>query len=89
MADIVFVIIGAIVTGVIIGGLARLALPGRQSISLLLTIVLGIVGARVGGFVASLLTLGGGTGGFSLATILVQVVVAAVGVAIVGGRTKA
>jgi len=40
--------IWAIIAGAIVGLLARLVLPGRQSIPLWLTIVLGIVGALVG-----------------------------------------
>lgn len=51
-----------IITGLIVGALARLALPGRQSMGLVMTILLGIVGAFVGGFIASLFT-----GGFNRA----------------------
>ena len=40
--------------GLIVGLIARLLVPGRQSMSLFLTIVLGIVGAIVGGFLYSL-----------------------------------
>jgi len=46
-------IIWAIIAGLIIGLLARLVLPGRQSIPLWLTILLGIVGAIVGNAIAS------------------------------------
>jgi len=86
--EILGIIIGAIITGVIIGGLARLVLPGKQNISLLMTIIVGIVGALVGGFLARLVGLGGGTGGFSPATLIVEIVVAAVGVAAIAGRSK-
>ena len=41
-------IISAIVIGLIIGVLGRLALPGRQNISIILTILVGIVAALVG-----------------------------------------
>lgn len=41
-------IIGAIVLGTIAGFLARALLPGKQSMGLLMTIVLGIAGALVG-----------------------------------------
>ncbi len=44
-------IIGTIIFGAIIGVLARLVLPGRQSISAPITIVLGIVGALVGHYI--------------------------------------
>ena len=45
-------IIGAIIFGAIIGALARLIMPGKQNISVLWTIVLGMVGAVVGRIVA-------------------------------------
>ena len=47
-----------IITGLIVGALARALMPGRQSIGLVGTILLGIVGAFVGGFIASLFTGG-------------------------------
>ncbi len=40
-------IIGAIIVGAIIGGLARLILPGRQGISVPVTIILGILGSLI------------------------------------------
>ena len=40
--------------GLIVGLIARFLVPGRQNMSLLLTMVLGIVGAVVGGFLYSL-----------------------------------
>jgi uncharacterized membrane protein YeaQ/YmgE (transglycosylase-associated protein family) len=45
-------IVTLIVIGLIAGALARLIVPGRQEMSLLATIVLGIVGSFVGGFLA-------------------------------------
>jgi uncharacterized membrane protein YeaQ/YmgE (transglycosylase-associated protein family) len=41
-------IFGAIVVGLLIGGLGRLAVPGRQPIGCLMTLLIGILGA-VGG----------------------------------------
>ena len=38
-----------IIAGAIIGALARLIVPGKQSISILVTVVLGIVAAIIGG----------------------------------------
>jgi len=46
-------ILGLIVIGIVIGIIARLILPGRQHIGALLTVLLGIGGALVGGIVAS------------------------------------
>jgi uncharacterized membrane protein YeaQ/YmgE (transglycosylase-associated protein family) len=46
-----------IVTGLIIGALARLAVPGRNPMGIVMTIVLGIVGSLVGGLVGQALGL--------------------------------
>ena len=46
-------ILGLIIIGIVIGVLARLLLPGRQRIGMLMTILLGIAGALIGGIVAS------------------------------------
>jgi uncharacterized membrane protein YeaQ/YmgE (transglycosylase-associated protein family) len=46
-------ILGLILIGIVIGVIARLILPGRQRIGALMTILLGIGGALVGGIVAS------------------------------------
>lgn len=48
-------IIGIIVVGLIAGALARLIVPGSQHLSILTTILLGIVGSFVGGFLGYLL----------------------------------
>jgi uncharacterized membrane protein YeaQ/YmgE (transglycosylase-associated protein family) len=46
-------ILGLILIGIVIGIIARLVLPGRQRIGVLMTVLLGIGGALVGGIVAS------------------------------------
>jgi uncharacterized membrane protein YeaQ/YmgE (transglycosylase-associated protein family) len=51
----VVAILGWIIAGLIVGALARFLVPGRQSMNLGLTIVLGVVGALVGGLLSSLL----------------------------------
>ena len=43
-------IIGFILIGLVVGVLARLVLPGRDPIGILATIVIGIVGALIGGY---------------------------------------
>ena len=48
-------IIGLIIIGLIAGLLARAIIPGKQSIGILMTIVLGIVGSFVGGFLGFLI----------------------------------
>jgi len=42
-----------IITGLIVGLIARALVPGRQSLGMIMTIILGIVGACVGGFISS------------------------------------
>jgi len=51
--------IGFIVAGIFIGILARLILPGRQRIGMLMTILAGLLGSIAGGLVASWLGTGG------------------------------
>ncbi|TFV85768.1 GlsB/YeaQ/YmgE family stress response membrane protein [Blastococcus sp. CT_GayMR16] len=43
--------LGLIVVGLIIGALARLIKPGRQRLSILATLLLGVVGAIIGGVI--------------------------------------
>ena len=74
----------AIVIGAIIGALARLILPGRQNIPIWLTIVVGIVAALLGTFIANLLGIGD-TSGFDWLEFLIQLLVAIAGVALVAG----
>jgi uncharacterized membrane protein YeaQ/YmgE (transglycosylase-associated protein family) len=50
--------IGFIVAGLVIGALARLIKPGKQNLSLLATLLLGLAGSVIGGVVANLLGTG-------------------------------
>lgn len=87
MSDVVATLVWGLVAGIVIGPLARLVLPGKQDISLVMTIVLGAIGAIVGGFVYD--AVGGtDTSGIDWIKLLVQVAVAAVVVAIYGGMRK-
>jgi uncharacterized membrane protein YeaQ/YmgE (transglycosylase-associated protein family) len=52
-------ILGWIVFGLIAGAIARLLMPGRQPMGIILTIVLGIVGSFVGGAIGN--TFNGGS----------------------------
>lgn len=67
-------IIGALLAGIIIGPLARLALPGRQDISVLGTFLSGAIGALVGGLIAGLLGVGD-TNGIDWIQLLISVAV--------------
>jgi uncharacterized membrane protein YeaQ/YmgE (transglycosylase-associated protein family) len=57
-------IISIIIIGLIAGALARLIVPGKQSMSIGMTILLGIVGSFVGGFLGFLLFHADPNGGF-------------------------
>ena len=48
-------VIGWCVFGLIVGAIARFLMPGRQSMGLWLTMLLGIVGSFAGGFLSSLI----------------------------------
>lgn len=76
-------IITAIIVGAIIGALGRLVVPGRQPIPIWLTIVVGIVAAFVGTLLARALGLPTATNGIDWLELLVQVIVAAIGVVVV------
>ena len=78
-------IIAAIVIGAIIGGLARLILPGKQNIPIWLTIVVGIVAALIGTFLARLVGISTDTDGIDWLELLVQLVVAVIAVGAVVG----
>ena len=60
-------IIGAIVWGFVVGGLARLALPGPDPMPWYATIGLGLAGSLIGGIVARVLI--GTTGGLIFAVV--------------------
>jgi uncharacterized membrane protein YeaQ/YmgE (transglycosylase-associated protein family) len=78
-------IITAIVVGLIVGALGRLVLPGKQSIPIWLTIVVGIVAAFLGTALARAIGIPTVTSGIDWLELLVQVILAAVGVALVSG----
>ena len=48
-------LLGWIIAGLIVGMIARMLVPGRHPMGIALTIVLGILGAIVGGYLANLL----------------------------------
>jgi uncharacterized membrane protein YeaQ/YmgE (transglycosylase-associated protein family) len=73
-------LISAILIGAVIGILGRLALPGRQRIGILWTIVVGIAAALVGTAIASGLDVAD-TDGVDWAEWLIQIALAALGVA--------
>jgi uncharacterized membrane protein YeaQ/YmgE (transglycosylase-associated protein family) len=66
-------VIGLIITGLIVGALARLIIPGRQAMGILMTILVGIAGSLLGGFVGQ--ALFGRPGGFILAVVCAAAIV--------------
>lgn len=50
--------IGFIVFGLVVGAIARLVIPGRQRLSIGMTLLLGLIGSVVGGLVANALGTG-------------------------------
>lgn len=78
-------IISAIIVGLIIGALGRLVLPGRQAIPIWLTILIGIVAALIGTLIANALGVGS-TRGIDWIELIIQIALAAAGVALVAGR---
>ncbi|HEX2822682.1 MAG TPA: GlsB/YeaQ/YmgE family stress response membrane protein [Streptosporangiaceae bacterium] len=67
------VIIVWLVIGLVIGALARLLVPGRQHIGIIMTILIGIVAALVGGFVTAAIIGAGHT----VITFIVALIAAA------------
>ncbi|MEX5237117.1 GlsB/YeaQ/YmgE family stress response membrane protein [Kocuria arenosa] len=83
--------IGFIVAGLVIGALARLIKPGKQNLSLIATLLLGLAGSVIGGVVASAL----GTGDIFELNVLGFIVAVVAAVLLIGvaenvaGRNKA
>ena len=83
--------IGFIVAGLIIGALARLIKPGKQNLSLIATLLLGLAGSVIGGVIASAL----GTGDIFELNVLGFIVAVVAAVLLIGvaegvaGRSKA
>ncbi|KRE27402.1 transglycosylase [Mycobacterium sp. Soil538] len=80
-------IIGAIVVGLIVGALARLVMPGKQNIGVLMTIVLGALGSFLGAWVSYKLGYSNQNGGFKIIPFLVGVIFAIVLIAAYLGIT--
>jgi uncharacterized membrane protein YeaQ/YmgE (transglycosylase-associated protein family) len=86
MGELLGILIWGLLAGVIIGPLARLVLPGKQNISLIMTIVVGAVGAILGGLIADWLGVGD-TDGIDWIKHAIQVGVAVVVVVAYGSMS--
>ena len=86
-------ILGFLLLGLIAGAIAKAILPGRQGGGWVITLVLGVVGALLGGWIGSLI-FGGGLGEFFdlrtwLLSILGAIIVLLIYGAVAGRRTRA
>jgi uncharacterized membrane protein YeaQ/YmgE (transglycosylase-associated protein family) len=72
LGDVVFIVL----VGLVVGALGRLAVPGRDPMPIWLTILVGVIGAFVGGAIAVALGFGGG-GVFVLSVLVATVIVIA------------
>jgi uncharacterized membrane protein YeaQ/YmgE (transglycosylase-associated protein family) len=61
-------VIAILLTGLVVGALGRLAVPGRDPMPLWLTVLIGIVGSFIGGVVA--IAIGFGVGGVFVLSVL-------------------
>jgi uncharacterized membrane protein YeaQ/YmgE (transglycosylase-associated protein family) len=78
-----FQLLGLILTGLVIGALARLVLPGRQVTGLLATFLYGLAGSLLGGIIGDVFDLGG------LVQFLLGVALAALLIALFSGSERA
>ena len=76
-----------IIFGLIAGAIAKFIMPGNQAMGWLMTIILGIVGAFVGGWVGTLLGLGT-VDSFSIGSMALAVVGALIVLWLYGIATK-
>ncbi|SNY48531.1 GlsB/YeaQ/YmgE family stress response membrane protein [Paractinoplanes atraurantiacus] len=77
----------AIIIGLIIGALGRLVVPGKQNIPIWLTLLIGVVAALVGTFIAALIGVDD-TRGVDWIELILQIALAAGGVALVAGARR-
>lgn len=73
-------IIGFIVFGLVVGAVARLIKPGKQNLSIVATLLLGLAGSVIGGLVASFF----GTGDIFELNILGAIVAIIAAVLLIG-----
>ncbi|MFC6705568.1 GlsB/YeaQ/YmgE family stress response membrane protein [Flexivirga alba] len=79
-------IIGAIILGAIIGVLARLVLPGKQNLSMMMTIGIGIVSSFIATLIVGMIGYRG-NGGIKWIPLIVGVIVACIAITIYGNMT--
>ncbi|HEY6634591.1 MAG TPA: GlsB/YeaQ/YmgE family stress response membrane protein [Acidimicrobiia bacterium] len=86
--DVWDVIWQGLLAGVIVGPLARLVMPGKQNMPLVMTVLIGAVGAIGGGLIYTELLNMGETSGIDWTRLIIQVAVAALLVVIFGNMAN-
>jgi uncharacterized membrane protein YeaQ/YmgE (transglycosylase-associated protein family) len=81
LVGLAFELLWLALTGLIIGGLGRLVLPGRQQIGLLQTALVGVAASLLGGLLADVFDAGW------IVRLLVAVALAAIGVTLLESRS--
>jgi uncharacterized membrane protein YeaQ/YmgE (transglycosylase-associated protein family) len=81
LVGLAFELLWLVLTGLIIGGLGRLVLPGRQEIGLLQTALVGIAASLLGGLLGDIFDVGW------IVRFLVAVALAAIGVTLLQSRS--
>lgn len=76
LIGLAFSLLWLVITGLVIGALGRLVLPGRQDIGLLATALVGVAASLLGGILANVFDVGG------FIQFLVAVALAAIGIAL-------
>ena len=75
-------VFSAIIVGLIVGALARLVMPGKQNIGMIMTVVLGAVGGLIGSAVAAQFGYHNANGGIAWIPFFIGVAAAIVLIAI-------
>ncbi len=85
-------LIGAVIAGLIIGALGRLLVPGKQEISILVTLVIGVVASLAANLILGAIFGYTGGGGISWWYWIVGAILAAVDIVLYGrmaaGRSR-
>ena len=76
-----------IIVGLIAGALAKLIMPGDDPGGIIVTIIIGIVGAVIGGFILTALGIGTAGTGF-IWSIIGALILLAIYRAVIGGRGR-
>jgi uncharacterized membrane protein YeaQ/YmgE (transglycosylase-associated protein family) len=82
LVGLAFSLLWLVLTGLIIGALGRLVLPGRQEIGLVATALVGVAASLLGGILADLFDVGW------FIQLLVAILLAAVGIALFAGSER-